>query len=74
MIYFADERSVIVKEFKVELKGREINRETGVLKTDAARQFDDSRFERQEAKVLLKCRRRMRYNHCEGEVYACIRL
>lgn len=51
MICFADERSVIVKEFKVELKGRETNRETGVLKTDAARQFDDSRLERQAIKV-----------------------
>lgn len=51
MICFAGERSVIVKEIQVELKGREINRETGVLKTDAARQFDDSRLERQAIKV-----------------------
>ena len=74
MICFAGERSVIVKEFKVELKGWEKNEITDVEETDAERQFDDSRLERQEAKVLLKCRRRMRYNHCEGEVYACIRL
>lgn len=51
MICFADERSVIVKEFKVELKGREKNEITDVEETDAARQFDDSRLERQEAKV-----------------------